>query len=129
MMWALAAGVTSGRHFFRPGRAGAPGCERGGHLLAYQLVGSFGARRVRVALLAEAQRRVGLELLGAEVAGHDDDAVAKVDPAALGVRKVAVLENLEKDVEDLGMGLLHLVEEDDGVALAPDRLGQLATLI
>src|SRR4029077_10297487 len=77
----------------------------------------------------EAQPGVGLELLRPEVAGHDDDAVAEVDSTALGVREVSVLEDLEEDVEDLGMGLLDLVEEDDRVVLATDSLGQLATLV
>ena len=79
--------------------------------------------------LPEAERGVRLELLGPEVAGHDDDAVAEVDPAALGVRQVAVLEDLQQDVEHLRVGLLDLVEQDDRVALAADRLGQLATLV
>ena len=56
-------------------------------------------------------------------------AVAEVDPAALGVRQVPVLEDLEQDVEDLRVGLLDLVEQDDAVALAADRLGQLAALV
>ena len=55
-----------------------------------------------------------LELLGADVRGHDDDAVAEVDPAALGVGQVAVLEDLQQDVEDLRVRLLDLVEQDDG---------------
>ena len=40
-----------------------------------------------------------------------------------------VLEDLEQDVEDLGVGLLDLVEEHDRVVLAADRLGQLAALV
>src|SRR5207237_3757537 len=47
----------------------------------------------------------------------------------LGVRQLPVLEDLEEDVEHLGMGLLDLVEEHDRVALAADRLGQLAALV
>ena len=55
--------------------------------------------------------------------------VAEVDPAALGVGQVPVLEDLEQDVEDLGVRLLDLVEQDHGVALAPHGLGQLAALV
>ena len=40
-----------------------------------------------------------------------------------------VLEDLEEDVEHLRMGLLDLVEQHDRVALAADRLGELATLV
>ena len=56
-------------------------------------------------------------------------AVPEVDPAALGVRQVPVLEDLEEDVEDLRVGLLDLVEEHDAVVLAADGLGQLAALV
>ena len=87
--------------------------ELGRDLVLHQLVRALGAARVRVALAAEAEARVRLELLGAQVRGHDDDAVAEVDPAALGVGQVPVLEDLEEDVEDLRVRLLDLVEEDD----------------
>ncbi len=56
-------------------------------------------------------------------------AVAEVDPAALGVRQVPVLEDLEEDVEHLRVGLLDLVEQDHAVVLAADGLGQLAALV
>src|SRR5439155_10766436 len=59
----------------------------------------------------------------------DDDAVAEVDAATLGIGQVAVLEDLEEDVEDLGVGLLDLVEEHDAVVLAADGLGQLTALV
>ena len=78
---------------------------------------------------AEADRRVALQLLGADVAGHDDDRVAEVDPAALRIGQVAVLQDLEEDVEDLRVRLLDLVEQDHAVALAAHRLGQLAALV
>ena len=103
--------------------------ELGRDLLLHQLVRALGAGRVGRAHGPEAQARVGLELLGAEVRGHDDDAVAEVDPPTLGIRQVPVLEDLEEDVEDLRMGLLDLVEQDDAVVLAADGLGQLAALV
>ena len=40
-----------------------------------------------------------------------------------------VLQDLEEDVEHLGMRLLDLVEQDDAVVLAADGLGQLAALV
>src|SRR5439155_6487237 len=98
-------------------------------LLAHELVRRFLARQLGVAHLPEAERGVRLELLRAEVARHDDDAIPEVDPAALRVRQVPVLEDLEEDVEDLRMRLLDLVEEHDRIALPADRLGQLAALV
>src|SRR5690625_29476 len=69
------------------------------------------------------------EELRAEVRGEDDDDVAEVHGAPLAVGEPAVVEQLEEDVEDLGVGLLHLVEQDDGVGPAAHRLGELAALL
>ncbi|CAN4008419.1 hypothetical protein BFDFBN_BFDFBN_17690, partial [Dysosmobacter welbionis] len=49
--------------------------------------------------------------------------------AAVGVGDLAVIQDLEKDVQHIGMGLLNLVEEDHGVGLAADLLCQLARLV
>ncbi len=37
------------------------------------------------------------------------------DTATLAVGQAAVVEHLQQDVEDVGVGLLHLVEQDHGV--------------
>ncbi len=67
--------------------------------------------------------------LAARVGGHDDDRVLKVHVAALGVGNVAVVQDLQQDVEHIRMGLLDLVEEDDAVGLAAHLLGELAGLV
>ena len=65
----------------------------------------------------------------AEVAGHDDDRVAEVHGAALAIGEAAIVEHLQEHVEDVGVGLLDLVEEHDGVRPPADRLGELAALV
>ena len=65
----------------------------------------------------------------ADVGRHHDDRVAEVDRAALRVGQAAVVEDLEQGVEDVAVRLLDLVEEHDGVRLAPHGLGQLAALL
>src|SRR6266542_4137939 len=77
--------------------------------------------------LVPAQTHLGYPL-AAEVAGHDDDGVAEVDGAALGVGEPAVVKELEEDVEDLGVRLLDLVEEDNRVGTAPHCLRELSGL-
>ena len=66
---------------------------------------------------------------GADVRGHDDHGVAEVDRAALTVGQASVVEHLQEDVEDLGVRLLDLVEEDDGVRAAADGLRELSALL
>jgi hypothetical protein len=68
-------------------------------------------------------------VLGADVGGHDDDGVLEVDGVAEAVGELAVLEDLQQDVEDIGVGLFDLVEQDDGVGRALDALGELAALL
>jgi hypothetical protein len=55
--------------------------------------------------------------VGADVRGHDDDRVLEVDGAPLGVGRPAVVQDLEKHVEDVVVSLFDLVEENDGVGL------------
>ena len=65
----------------------------------------------------------------ADVGGHDDEGVLEVDCAALAIGEPPVVEDLEKGVEDVGVGLLNFVEQDDAVWTAADGLGQLAALL
>jgi hypothetical protein len=88
------------------------------HQVLLQLVG-------RAALLP----REGLDAIGAEVGGHDQDRVLEVDRPALRISEPAVVQDLEQDVEDVCVGLLDLVEQEHRVGLAAYRLGQLSGLL
>src|SRR5699024_10954502 len=70
-----------------------------------------------------------LDLSGADVARHRDDGVLEVHGATLAVSEAAVVEYLEEDVEDVAVGLLNLVEEDDRVGLAADRCGESTSIL
>ena len=50
-----------------------------------------------------------LEALGAEVGGHDHDAVAEIGDPAGGVGQTATAEGLEQQVEAGGVGLVECV--------------------
>ena len=63
------------------------------------------------------------------VRGHDHDRIAEVDRAALAVGQPAVVEQLQQDVEHVGVGLLDLVQQHHRVRAAAHRLGQLAALV
>ena len=64
-----------------------------------------------------------------DVAGHDHHGVLEVHGPALRVGQATVVEDLEQDVEDIRVGLLDLVEQDDLVWPTADGLGQLAALL
>src|SRR5919199_296896 len=65
----------------------------------------------------------------AEVRRHDDDGVLEVDLAALAVGQATVLQDLQQRVEDVGVSLLDLVDEDPRERLAPHLPGELAALL
>src|SRR5215210_1025554 len=87
------------------------------------LVGETGVIR------AEAQRLGLVDRLRPDVGGHDENDVLEVHGAALRVRELPVLQYLQHDVEDVRMGLLDLVEEDDRVGTTPHLLCELSALI
>src|SRR5690606_15222017 len=69
------------------------------------------------------------DVLRADVRRHDDDRVLEVHGTPLTVRHAPVVQDLEQDVEDVGMRLLDLIEEQDAVRATTDRLGQLASFV
>ena len=54
----------------------------------------------------------GLAMLGgAGIGGHDQDDVAEIDDLAVVVGELPVIHHLQQDVEEIGMRLLDLVEQ------------------
>ncbi len=49
--------------------------------------------------------------------------------AALAVGEATVIEHLQKHVEHVRVRLLHLIQQDDGVGPAANRLGELTALV
>jgi peptide deformylase len=65
----------------------------------------------------------------AQVRGHQDQRLREVDRATLAVGQAAVVEDLQQHVEDVGVRLLDLVEQEHAVRLAAHGLGQRATFV
>ena len=70
-----------------------------------------------------------LQLFCSSIGGHDDDGVAEVHQASVAVGEPAFVQHLQEQVEHIGMGLLYLVEQHDGVRMATHTLGELSTLL
>ncbi len=74
---------------------------------------------------------IGAELhhrVGCGIGGQDDDGVLEVDLPPFAVLENPLVEDLVEELHDVGVRLLDLVEEDDGVRAASNRLGQDAPL-
>src|SRR5215203_1241322 len=66
---------------------------------------------------------------GRFVLWKDDDRVLEVHRAPLGIGEPSIIQDLQEDVEDVGVRLLYLVQEQDAVVTAPDSLSELACLL
>ena len=88
------------------------------HLRLHALV----ALRVSTAAVAEND-------VGADVRSHHDDRVLEIDRSALAIGQTAIVEDLEQRVEDVGVCLLDLVEEDHRIGLPANCLGELPPFI
>ena len=69
------------------------------------------------------------QLLRAQVGGQDQNGILKVHSAALGVGDPAVVQNLEKNIEYIRMGLLHLIKQHHAVGLSADGFGELTAFL
>ncbi len=67
--------------------------------------------------------------LAAEVRGHDDDGVLEIDGSSLTVRQPAIVEQLQQDVQHVGMRFLDLVEQHDRVGTTTNGFGELSGLV
>jgi hypothetical protein len=65
----------------------------------------------------------------ARVGGHDEHDVAEVGLLAVVVGQRGVVHHLEQDVEELGVGLLDLVQQHHRVGVLVDRVGEQAALV
>ena len=83
-------------------------------------------RRIIVSSVLRAQL---LDELAAHVAGHDHDGILEIHRAAVAVGHAPVVEDLQKYVEDIRVGLFDLVKEHHGVGPAAHRLGEVAPLV
>jgi hypothetical protein len=70
-----------------------------------------------------------LDLVRAQVRGHDDHGVLEVDRAALAVGHAPVVEHLQEHVEHVRVRFLDLVEQDHRVRLPPYGFGQISALL
>lgn len=62
----------------------------------------------------------------AEIAGADDDGVFKVDDLSFGIGEPAFIEDLEEEVEDIGVGFFDFIEKYDGIWASAHGFGELA---
>src|SRR5664280_398246 len=63
-----------------------------------------------------------------DVARHDNDGVPEIDRPSTRVGQTSIVHNLKQNIEDVWMGFLDLVEQDNAEWTTPHGLGQLPAL-
>ena len=84
---------------------------------------------IRSLRLQKTERAALVDVLGAQVGGHDQDGVAEIDDIALSVGHAAVVQDLQQGIPDFGMRLLDLVEQEHAIRTPANRLGELAAFL
>src|SRR4028118_1765401 len=64
-------------------------------------------------------------VLGTDVAGHDDHAVFEIYRVTLSIGNATIIEDLQHHVEDIGMRFLDFVEENHRIRTPTDRFCKL----
>mmetsp|Transcript_48077 Transcript_48077/g.79146 ORF Transcript_48077/g.79146 Transcript_48077/m.79146 type:complete len:564 (-) Transcript_48077:163-1854(-) len=64
-----------------------------------------------------------------QIAGHHKDGVHTFNKFPLPVCQPALIEGLQEAGQDVGMGLLHFIEQYNGIGAAAQSLGQLPTIV
>src|SRR6202158_500870 len=72
----------------------------------------------------EADGSALLQMARPQVGSHDDDGVAKIHGIAEAVGQLPVFKDLQQNIEDVRVRLLHFIQQDDGVGRAADALVQ-----
>src|SRR5262249_52587267 len=67
--------------------------------------------------------------LAPDVACHDDDGVLEIHCPPLSVGDAAIIQNLQQNIEYVGMSLFNLIEKNDAVGPATNRLAELSTFV
>ena len=65
--------------------------------------------------------------MAADVAGQDQHGVGEIHRSPLAVGDASVIEDLQHHIENIGVGFLHLVEQDDGIGPTTNSFRELAT--
>ena len=52
---------------------------------------------------------------GTDIAGHNNNAIAEVNSATLGIGQVTVIKYLEQYIEDIRVSLFNFIQEYDAV--------------
>ena len=64
------------------------------------------------------------DLVGGGVGGEDDDRIFEIDLAAFAVFHLALVEDLEEEFEDVGVGFFDFVEQNDRIGPTTNGFGE-----
>ena len=93
----------------------------GKHLVLHRLV-CFRVVHVHRGV-SETEAALFIYRANADVRRHDDNRVAEINHAPLRIGKASVFQNLKKDIENVGVRFLDLVEKHHAIRIAANGFG------
>ena len=70
--------------------------------------------------------RLGLDdIAGSDIGSHDDDSILEIYGSALRIGQMSFVENLQQYIENVRMGFLDLIKQNDRIRVLADLVGQL----
>src|SRR4030042_4209076 len=94
------------------------GSENCLHLLEYFLLHFFVLHflfSLAIDMGRKTDAHLTLNKLGTGIAGHDYNAIAKINPAPLGIGQMTIVENLEQYIKYIIMRLFNFIEKNSTI--------------
>ena len=66
---------------------------------------------------------------GTEIGCQDNNRVLEIDNSSVAVGKSAVFQNLQENIENIGMSFLNFIKKDNGVRISPYLFGKLTCFV
>src|SRR5699024_10429990 len=70
-----------------------------------------------------------LDELRADIRGHNDNGISKINGASFGVCKTSIIQNLQENVEYVGVCFFDLVKENYRIRTAANLLGEVSAFV
>ena len=67
-------------------------------------------------------------MLRANIRGQQDQGVAEIDPPPLAIGEMPFIQDLQQNVENIGMRFFNFIKQDDLIRAAADGFGQTAAI-
>ena len=99
------------------------------HFLEHTLFGLGKIILILLQAVGEAHLAGEFNIRSTDIGGHDDNRIFEINRSALRIGQSAVVQNLQQDIEHIGMRFFDFIKQNYRVRSAAHSLGQLTALL